>query len=77
MQLASVPSMRALVAVVLSAFVLLAPALAFACPDCLIGQLARAEVFAQGFARNLAMALLPFAFVAAIAVFAEQIGRAR
>jgi hypothetical protein len=44
---------------------------AAACPDCSIGRQARALVWSDGFAQNVMAAALPFAFIVAVALWAE------
>jgi hypothetical protein len=46
-----------------------------ACPDCDIGQVARAQFWSDNFAGNLATALAPFAVVIAVSLLAERMGR--
>jgi hypothetical protein len=48
---------------------------AFACPRCAAGIAARREVVEQGFVNNLLIALLPFAVVVLISIWAERIGK--
>jgi hypothetical protein len=50
--------------------------LARACPDCVVGAAARAQVWRDDFAFNLAVALIPFVFVGAVSAWADRIGRA-
>ena len=54
-------------------FFSVAPALA--CPSCPPGREARSEVWSDGFARNLATAIVPFLLIGAVALRAEAIGR--
>jgi hypothetical protein len=46
-----------------------------ACPDCDIGQVARAQFWSDNFASNLAVAIAPFAVVIAASLLAERMGR--
>jgi hypothetical protein len=50
------------------------PAMAWACPACPIGETARQQVLADGFAQNLLIALAPFLVIAATCAWAEGIG---
>jgi hypothetical protein len=50
---------------------------AWACPRCAVGITARQQVWDDGFATNLVVALVPFVLVAMVSVWAERIGRAR
>lgn len=43
-----------------------------ACPDCVIGRTARAQVWSDEWAFNLSAVLLPFAAVAAASFWAER-----
>lgn len=52
---------------------LLWPASAWACPDCLLGQQARAQVFGAGFGFNLVVAALPFWLIAVISHYLDRI----
>ena len=65
--------------VALSAFVLVASLLsaaeAEACPDCEAGRRARASVFDRDFGRNLAVAVAPFAVIAAVSGAVYRLGR--
>ena len=65
--------------VVLSAFAvtaaLLSSAEAHAGPDCEVGRRARASVFDQDFGRNLAVAVAPFAVIAALSGAVYRLGR--
>lgn len=63
---------RALFALLLSA-----PVVSAACPDCPVGRTARQQVLEQGFSTNLAIALAPFLFIAAVSLAAERIGKPR
>jgi hypothetical protein len=45
-----------------------------ACPDCVIGRVARELVWTDNFAFNLAAAITPFAMVAATCIWADRIG---
>lgn len=65
------------VVVGLAAAIITTPRLAFACPRCPTGVSARAQVLQQDFGANLLAALLPFAVVVAVTLWAERIGRAR
>jgi hypothetical protein len=51
--------------------------LARACPDCDVGRVARNQFWSDGFAANLAIALAPFLFIAALAVLGERLARQR
>ena len=64
---------RAIWAVLASLLALAPPA--FACPDCVEGRAARSQVWQDGFAQNLVVALLPFLLIGAISARAEAIGR--
>jgi hypothetical protein len=59
---------------ILVALALLAPP-ALACPGCAAGVAARAEVLADDFVRNLAIAVLPFVIIGAVCMRAEEVGR--
>ena len=50
---------------------------AWACPNCPVGRAARQQVFDDGLATNLVIALVPFILVGMVSVWAERIGRAR
>lgn len=50
---------------------------AWACPRCAVGITARQQVWDDGFATNLVVALVPFVLVVMVSVWAERIGRAR
>jgi hypothetical protein len=67
--------MRALVLAATVAAALAAAAPALACPSCPEGQKARSEVWSDGFATNLAVAVLPFVVIGAVAAGADGIGR--
>ncbi len=54
---------------------LISSAEAQACPDCEAGRRARASVFDQDFGRNLAVAVAPFAVIAALSVAVHRLGR--
>jgi hypothetical protein len=60
---------------VIAALVLFIPAMAWACPACPIGETAREQVLADGFAQNLLIALAPFLVIAATCAWAEGIGK--
>jgi hypothetical protein len=46
-----------------------------ACPGCEAASLARSEIFADGFLRNLAVALLPFVIIGAVCLRVQNLGR--
>lgn len=50
---------------------------AWACPNCPVGRVARQQVWDDGLATNLVIALVPFILVGMVSVWAERIGRAR
>jgi hypothetical protein len=50
---------------------------AAACPSCAASRAARAQIFDDGFYRNLAVAVLPFLLVGAVCLRAQNIGRRR
>jgi hypothetical protein len=51
------------------------PHAAWACPECPVGETARAQVLGHDFAQNLLVALAPFLFIAATCLWAEGIGK--
>jgi len=55
--------------------VLTCSAPALACPSCAPGLQARAEVWSDGFLRNLATAALPFVVVGAVCARLQKVGR--
>lgn len=56
---------------------LAASSAAGACPGCPVGREARQQVYEQHFARNLLVALLPFAMVGLASLCAERVGQNR
>ena len=50
---------------------------AHACPSCATGEQARSEVWTDGVAANVGIALLPFVIIGAICVWAEARARPR
>jgi hypothetical protein len=48
-----------------------------ACPGCPVGRSAREQVFQDGFAMNLLVAILPFAVVGLVCMWVERPGRVR
>ncbi|HEY6556735.1 MAG TPA: hypothetical protein VI072_05660 [Polyangiaceae bacterium] len=48
-----------------------------ACPACPVGREARERVYEQDFARNMLIALVPFALVGIASGYAERIGKSR
>jgi hypothetical protein len=50
---------------------------AWACPDCEVGRAARQLAWEDSVAANLMIAVVPFALVAMVSLWAERIGRAR
>src|SRR4051812_35853161 len=52
---------------------LLWPVSAWACPNCVLGQQARAQVFGAGFGLNLVVAALPFWLIAVISHYLDHI----
>lgn len=53
----------------------LGAAVARACPDCDIGQVARAQFWSDNFATHLAVAVAPFAVVIAASLLAERMDK--
>lgn len=49
----------------------------WACPNCAVGRVARQQVWEEGLATNLVIALAPFVIVGMVSLWAERIGKAR
>ena len=47
----------------------------WACPSCPVGRTARQQVWEQGFAHNLLIAIAPFILVGLACLWAERIGK--
>jgi hypothetical protein len=47
----------------------------WACPSCPVGRTARQQVWDQGFAQNLLIAVVPFVLVGFACLWAERIGK--
>ena len=56
--------------------VLLSGVPAWACPRCAAGEAARLAVLTDGFARNLAITVLPFSIIAAVSALSYAVGKA-
>lgn len=67
--------MRSASALLAALSLVVTPPPASACPNCVAGRTARAEVFGQDFGRNLSVALAPFLVISLVAAAAHRSGR--
>lgn len=76
--LSKTETFRRAVVTVLAVIALIAIARsASACPSCPSALVTRAQIFDEGFFRNLAVAVLPFLLIGAVCVRVQEIGRPR
>lgn len=71
------PVRAALVSAVAFLALFIRTSVAWSCPGCPAGRAAREQVYGDGFATNLAVALAPFIVIGVVSLWADRIGRAR